>query len=205
LHENGKPSQIENTNKLHIMEISMDNIQGAGKELMDKSVDHLQIELAKIRAGKANVGMVSGLLVDYYGTPTALTQVANVSTPDSKTIAIQPWEKKLLGDIEQAIFAANLGLTPMNDGEFVRISIPPLTEERRKDLVKQARSAVEESKVGLRNARQKLMDQIKKEVKDGYPEDAGKRKEGEVEGLVKEYVSKIEKIFESKEKDILTV
>lgn len=205
MHEYVKPSYIENTNKLHIMELDIDNIQGAGKELMDKSIDHLQIELAKIRAGKANVGMVNGLMVDYYGTPTALTQVANVSTPDSKTISIQPWEKKLLGDIEQAIFAANLGLTPMNDGEFVRISIPPLTEERRKDLVKQARSAVEESKVGLRNARQKLMDQIKKEVKDGYPEDAGKRKEGEVEAMVKDYVSKIEKIFEAKEKDILTV
>ena len=187
------------------MDISIDNIQGAGKELMDKSVDHLQFELAKIRAGKANVGMVSGLMVDYYGTPTALPQVANVSTPDSKTIAIQPWEKKLLGDIEQAIFAANLGLTPMNDGEFVRISIPPLTEERRKDLVKQAKAAVEESKVGLRNARQKLMDQIKKEVKDGYPEDAGKRKEAEVDGMAKEYTGKIEKIFEAKEKDILTV
>ena len=205
MHEYVKPSQIKNTNKLHIMEIDIDNIQIAGKELMDKSIDHLQIELSKIRAGKANVGMVSGLMVDYYGTPTALTQVANVSTPDSKTISIQPWEKKLLADIEQSIFKANIGLTPMNDGEFVRISIPPLTEERRKDLVKQARAAVEESKVGLRNARQKLMDHIKKEVKDGYPEDAGKRLEGDVDGLVKEYTSKIEKIFEAKEKDILTV
>lgn len=187
------------------MEIQIDTISASGKDLMQKAIDHLQIELAKIRAGKANVGMLSGIKVDYYGTPTDLAQVANVSTPDSKTISIQPWEKKLLADIEQAIFAANLGLTPMNDGEFVRISIPPLTEERRKDLVKQARSAVEDSKVGLRNARQKLMDVIKKEVKDGYPEDAGKRKEAEIDGLVKEFTITIEDIFKSKEKDILTV
>lgn len=187
------------------MDINMDNISTVGKDMMQKSIDHLQIELMKIRAGKANAGMLSGIKVDYYGTPTALTQVANVSTPDSKTISIQPWEKSLLSDIEQAIFAANLGLTPMNDGEFVRINIPPLTEERRKDLVKQAKSAVEDSKIGLRNARQKLMDQIKKEVKDGFPEDAGKRKEAEVDGMVKDFTTKIESIFVAKEKDILTV
>lgn len=187
------------------MDINIENISTVGKDLMQKSIDHLQVELAKIRAGKANVGMLSGIKVDYYGTPTALSQVANVSTPDSKTLSIQPWEKSLLSDIEQAIFAANLGLTPMNDGEFVRINIPPLTEERRKDLVKQAKSAVEDSKIGLRNARQKLMDQIKKEVKDGFPEDAGKRKEAEVDGLVKDFTAKIEQIFTAKEKDILTV
>ncbi len=187
------------------MEISIDNLSAAGKQLMQKSLDHLQEELLKIRAGKASPNMLSGIKVDYYGTPTPLAQVANVSTPDSKTIAIQPWEKSLLGDIEQAIFAANLGLTPMNDGEFVRIVIPPLTEERRKDLVKQAKSAVEDSKIGLRNARQKLMDVIKKEVKDGYPEDAGKTREGEVDAMVKSFSGQIEEIFSAKEKDILTV
>jgi ribosome recycling factor len=187
------------------MEISIDNLSAAGKQMMQKSLDHLQDELVKIRAGKASPGMLSGIKVDYYGTPTPLSQVANVSTPDSKTIAIQPWEKSLLADIEQAIFAANLGLTPMNDGEFVRIIIPPLTEERRKDLVKQAKSAVEDSKIGLRNARQKLMDVIKKEVKDGYPEDAGKSREGEVDAMVKSFSTQIEEIFAAKEKDILTV
>ena len=187
------------------MEISIDNLSAAGKQMMQKSLDHLQDELVKIRAGKASPGMLSGIKVDYYGTPTPLSQVANVSTPDSKTIAIQPWEKSLLADIEQAIFAANLGLTPMNDGEFVRIIIPPLTEERRKDLVKQAKSAVEDSKIGLRNARQKLMDVIKKEVKDGYPEDAGKSREGEVDAMVKSFSTQIEEIFAAKEKDKLTV
>ncbi len=187
------------------MEITIDNIATAGKQLMEKSVDHLQDELKKIRAGKANPAMLSGIMVDYYGTPTALTQIANVSAPDSKTISIQPWEKPLLADIEQAIFAANMGLTPMNDGEFVRISIPPLTEERRKELVKQCKAAGEESKIGLRNARQKMMEVIKSEVKDGYPEDAGKRKETEVEGLLKDFTAKIETILAAKEKDILTV
>ena len=187
------------------MEITVDNLSSAGKETMQKSVDHLQAELMKIRAGKANPGMLSGIKVDYYGTPTPLAQVANVSTPDSKTIAIQPWEKSLLADIEQAIFAANLGLTPMNDGEFVRIVIPPLTEERRKDLVKQSKSAVEDSKVGIRNTRQKLMDTIKKAVKEGYPEDAGKKREAEVDGMVKAFTTQIEQIFAAKEKDILTV
>jgi len=187
------------------MDISIENLEASGKDLMAKSVDHLQDELKKIRAGKANTGMLSGIMVDYYGNPTPLTQVANVSTPDSKTISIQPWEKPLLANIEQAIFAANMGLTPMNDGEFVRISIPPLTEERRRELVKQCKAAVEESKIGLRNARQKLMDVIKTEVKDGYPEDAGKKKEVKVETLVKDFSAKIEAILQAKEKEILTV
>lgn len=187
------------------MEISIDNLAASAKALMVKSLDHLQEELKKIRAGKANPSMLSGIMVDYYGNPTPLSQVANVSAPDSKTISIQPWEKPLLADIEQAIFAANMGLTPMNDGEFVRISIPPLTEERRKELVKQSKAAGEESKIGLRNARQKLMEVIKTEVKDGYPEDAGKKKEAEVEAMVKDYSTKIEAILQAKEKDILTV
>jgi len=187
------------------MEITIDNLAAAGKQLMAKSLDHLQDELKKIRAGKASPAMLSGIMVNYYGNPTPLSQVANVSTPDSKTISIQPWEKPLLADIEQAIFAANMGLTPMNDGEFVRISIPPLTEERRKDLVRQCKAAGEESKIGLRNARQKMMEVIKSEVKDGYPEDAGKRKETEVESLLKDYTTKIEAILSAKETDILTV
>ena len=187
------------------MEATIESTLKDGRASFDKTIDHLKSELMKIRAGKASPAMVQGIMVDYYGTPTPLNQVANVSTPDSRTLAIQPWEKSLLGPIEQAIFAANLGLTPMNDGEFVRISIPPLTEERRKDLVKQCKALGEDAKVSARSARHKMIDFIKKEVKEGYPEDAGKKKEGEVEGMVKNIASKIEELLEAKEKEIMTV
>ncbi len=176
-----------------------------GKALFDKALDHLNSELTKIRAGKASPSMLNGLKVDYYGTPTALNQVANISTPDARTLSIQPWEKNMLGAIEQTIFQANLGLTPMNDGEFVRISIPPLTEERRKDLVKQSKSLAEDAKISLRNGRHKMIDFIKKEVKDGYPEDSGKKKESDVDAMVKNYTIKIEAMIAAKEKDIMTV
>ena len=175
------------------------------RDYMEKALDHLQKELIKLRAGKASTGMLSGIMVDYYGNATPLNQVANVGTPDSKTISIQPWEKTMLGPIEQAIFAANIGLTPMNDGEFVRITIPPLTEDRRKELVKQARSEGEEARVSVRHARHKVMEFIKNEVKDGYPEDLGKRKEQEAEDMVKEYTEKINHMVEAKEEDIMKV
>lgn len=187
------------------MDITIDNIMSEGAVLMDKALDHLTTELVSIRAGKANPSMLNGIMVDYYGSPTPLAQVANLAAPDSRTISIQPWEKGLLASIEKSIFEANLGLTPMNDGEFVRISIPALTEERRKELVKQSKRYAEEAKVSLRNARHKLMDVVKKEVKDGYPEDAGKKTESDIDGLVKSYIDKIEKLMESKEKDILKV
>lgn len=176
-----------------------------GNKSMEDTMEHLAKELSKIRAGKANVAMLNGIKVEYYGTPTALSQVANISTPDSKTLAIQPWEKSLLANIEQAIFAANLGLTPMNDGEFVRIIIPPMTEERRKDLVKQAKSTGEDAKVSVRQIRQRLMDFIKKEVKDGFPEDEGKKMEDGVQKMVKQFSDKIDKLIDSKETDIMTV
>lgn len=176
-----------------------------GKDNMEASIDHLSKELVKIRTGKASPAMLSGLLVEYYGHPTPLSQVANVGAADSKTLVIQPWEKSMLGVIEQAIFAANIGLTPMNDGEIIRINIPALTEERRKDLVKQAKQLGEEAKVSLRSARHKMMDFIRNEVKEGYPEDAGKRKEAEVEKLVHEYSDRVDKMIEIKEKDIMTV
>ncbi len=187
------------------MEETLEGMMIKGKEMMDKSIDHLKDELIKIRAGKASPAMLNGILVEYYGNDTPLNQVANISTPDSRTVSIQPWEKSMLGPIEKAIFAANLGVTPMNDGEFVRINIPPLTEERRRDLVKQAKSLVEEAKVSLRSARHKVIDFIKKEVKDGYPEDAGKRKEQEVQDMVDAHTEVIEKLIEAKEKDIMTV
>lgn len=185
-----------------------DTIEGAiaeGKQSFDKAIDHLKDEMIKIRAGKASPSMLNGIMVEYYGNPTPLNQVANVSSVDSRTLSIQPWEKSLLGDIERAIFEANLGITPMNDGETVRIMIPPVTEERRKDLVKQVKGLAEDAKVSLRNGRHKMIDYIKKEVKDGYPEDAGKRDEADVEKLVKDYTSKIEDLFAAKEKELLTV
>lgn len=176
-----------------------------GKEAMDSALEHLSHELTKIRTGKASPAMLSGLLVEYYGSPTPLTQVANVGASDARTLTIQPWEKSMLGPIEQAIFAANLGLTPMNDGEIIRINIPPLTEERRHNLVKQAKHLGEEGKISLRNTRHKIMDTIKKSVKEGYPEDMGKRKEDAADKLTHEYSDKIDKMIEAKEEDIMTV
>lgn len=185
-----------------------ENINGAfakGKDQMNKAIEHLKDELLKIRTGKASTSMLNGIMVDYYGSPTPLSQAANLATPDSKTISIQPWDKKLLAAIEQAIFAANLGLTPMNDGEFVRITIPPLTEDRRKDLVKMSKALGEDTKVSIRNERQKILSTIKAEVKDGYPEDQGKRREGEVQSLINGFAETIGKLIEAKEKDIMTV
>ena len=173
--------------------------------MMDKSIHHLEEELTHVRAGKANPSMLDGIMVDYYGALTPLNRVSNITASDSKTLSIQPWEKSMLGPIEQAIFAANIGLTPMNDGEFVRINIPPLTEERRIQLVKQAKHFGEETKISLRNARHKVMDAIKVAVKNGYPEDAGKRKEGIVDKMIHDYSDKIDKMVESKEKDIMTI
>lgn len=187
------------------MEETIESMLNIGEELMNKAIDHLKDELIKIRAGKASPSMLKGLMVDYYGNPTPINQVANIGTPDSRTISIQPWEKNMLGPIEKAIYAANIGVTPMNDGEFVRINIPPLTEERRKDLAKQAKSLEEEAKISLRSARHKVIDFIKKEVKNGYPEDAGKRKEDLVQDMVKIHSETIEKLIEAKEKDIMTV
>ncbi len=175
------------------------------EEAMKSSIDHLRRELAKIRAGKASPDMVSGIDVPYYGTQTPLQQVANVTTSDSRTLVIQPWEKSMLGPIEKAIFEANLGLTPMNDGEVVRINIPQLTEERRKDLFRRAKSLGEEAKVSVRNARREAMDGIKKAIKEGFPEDAGKRKEEEVQGLTSKYSDQADKLVEAKEKDIMTI
>lgn len=176
-----------------------------GKVHMDRAIEHLHNELVKVRTGKASTSMLNGILVEYYGNPTPLSQVANLSTPDSKTISIQPWEKSMLAVIEQAIFAANLGLTPMNDGEFVRITIPPMTEERRIEMVKYSKHLGEETKISLRNERHKMLDVIKAEVKDGYPEDQGKRRESEVQDLINKYTDEINRLIDAKEKDIMTV
>lgn len=187
------------------MEETIDSTIENGKKLFVKAVDHLKDELLKLRAGKASPAMLNGLMVEYYGNPTPLSQVANISAIDSRTLSIQPWEKNMLGPIEKAIFEANLGITPMNDGESVKITIPPVTEERRKDLVKQGKALTEDGKVSIRNVRHKMIDFIKKEIKNGYPEDAGKRKEAEVESLVKDYYGKLEALMDAKEKDIMKV
>lgn len=175
------------------------------KDDMDLAIDHLQTELKKIRTGKASPDMVSGIMADYYGNMTPLNQVANVSTSDAKTLVIQPWEKKMLSVIEKAIFEANLGFTPQNDGEVIRINVPPLTEERRHQLVKMSKSLGEEAKVSLRNTRHKALDFVRKAVKNSYPEDLGKRRENEIQDLVNKYSDKIEEILKLKEKEILTV
>ena len=175
------------------------------KMLMEEAITHLEGELVKIRTGKASPAMLSGLMVKYYGAPTPLQQVGNVSTADSRTLTIQPFDKTAIGDIERAIFEANLGVTPQNDGELIRINIPPLTEERRKQLAKQVRAEGEKAKISVRNARQDAMKAIKDEVKNGYPEDAGKRREGEVEGWVNGFYKKIDTHVDNKENDVMTL
>jgi ribosome recycling factor len=175
------------------------------KAHMDKALEHLEHELTKLRTGKASTAIVQDLLVDYYGSPTLIGQVANIQVSDARTVVIQPWERNMLGPIERVIINSNLGITPANDGEIIRLSIPPLTEERRKDLVKKAKHAGEESKVGVRNARHKALDQVKKAVKDGLPEDLGKRTETDLQELVNKYVKHVDEIVGTKEKEIMTV
>ena len=175
------------------------------KESMDASIEHLKHELSKIRTGKASPALLQDIKVEYYGAPTALQQVANVRVEDARTLSIEPWEKKLLGDIEKAIFAANIGSTPQSDGKIIRINLPPLTEDRRKQLAKQAGAAGEKAKVSIRSSRREAIEAIKKEVKNGYSEDEGKRSETQIDDMMKAYYSKIEALSLAKEKEILTV
>ncbi|GAA4822018.1 ribosome recycling factor [Algivirga pacifica] len=175
------------------------------KELMDHAIAHTQNELAKIRAGKASPAMLDSISVEYYGAPTPLSQVASVTVPDARSIVVKPWEKTILADIEKAIRDSDLGLNPMNDGEIIRLNLPALTEERRKDLVKQAKNETEKGKVSVRNVRKKINDGLKQLLKDGAPEDAIKNAEADVQKLTDEHVTKLDGIFEHKEKDIMTV
>lgn len=175
------------------------------KERMENTLKHLETELSRIRAGKANPHILDGVEVEYYGTMTPLNQVSNVSTPDAKTIAIQPWEKTMIDPIEKAIMAANIGLTPANNGEIIRLNIPPLTEERRILLVKQVKNEGENAKVSIRNARRDANDELKTMQKNGLPEDAEKRAETSVQDLTNEFTEKVDKIIHAKEEDIMTV
>ena len=172
---------------------------------MDKSIEHLENELGKIRAGKANTKILDGIMVDYYGVLTPLNQVSNVGTPDAKTVAIQPWEKNMIGPIEKAIMSANIGITPENNGEIIRLNIPPLTEERRRDLVKQVKQEGENTKVGIRNCRRDAKEELKQLQKDGLPEDEQKNGESEVQKLTDSFIEKVDKILEAKEEDIMRV
>ncbi|MEO6191142.1 MAG: ribosome recycling factor [Saprospiraceae bacterium] len=171
----------------------------------NKAIEHLQKELLKVRTGKASTSMIEGIQVQYFGSPVPISQVANLSVSDARTITIQPWEKKIIGDIEQAIFAANLGFTPQNDGETIRLSIPPLTEERRKDLVKQVKHHGEETKIGIRSIRHKVLDFIKKDKSHGLSEDQIKGKEAFIQNLLKDYIAKVDQIVDTKDKEVMTV
>ena len=174
----------------------------ACKESMENSIDHLERELLNIRAGKANPSMLASVKLDYYGSLTPLSQISNINTPDAQTISIQPWEKDKLQEIEKAIMIANLGFNPMNNGESIIITIPPLTEERRKELVKISKSEIEKAKISIRNSRKDANNEIKKcEVSL----DQKSISESDIQDLTDEYISKIDKIYLTKEKEILSV
>ena len=175
------------------------------EELMKKAISHLEAELIKIRAGKANPQMLDGLVVDYYGSPMPINQVANISVMDVRTLSIQPWEKNMLQPIERSIIAANIGVTPQNDGNIIRISLPPLTEERRKELVKKCLAEGEHSKVAIRNIRRDAIENIKKLQKNGLSEDAAKDAEADVQQVTDKFTAAVEKHLTSKEKEIMSV
>ncbi len=184
------------------MEDEIEFIIDTAKEGMDKAIDHLKKQLQNIRAGKANPAMLGSVMVEYYGAQTPLQQVANVNTPDARTISIQPFEKKLIPDIEKGIMVANLGFNPMNNGENVIINVPPLTEERRKQLTKQAKAEAEDAKVGVRNDRKTANNELKKlDVSEDLLRDA----ENEVQELTDAHITRIDAILENKEKEIMTI
>jgi ribosome recycling factor len=202
-----QPSNFVILNKrLATMDLAeLDLVFEIAEDGMNSAMNHLSHELVKIRTGKANADLLNGIMVPYYGSPTPLKQVANVSTADARTLVVQPWERNMLAPIEKAIFEAALGITPQNDGQIIRLSIPPVTEERRRELVKKAKHSGEESKIGIRNARRDAMEEIRKAVKNGLSEDMGKQKEEEMQDLTKSFIEKVDKILEQKEKEIMTV
>ena len=184
------------------MNEEIDFILDATKESMDNSMVHLEKAFIKIRAGKASPAMLATVMVEYYGSQTPLSQVANINTPDARTISVQPWEKSMIQEIEKAIMNANLGFNPMNNGEMVIINVPPLTEERRRDLVKQAKSEAEDAKVGIRNARQDANKELKKL---DISEDLLSNAELDVQELTDGYVKKVDSVLEVKEAEIMKV
>ena len=182
-----------------------DLIAQAGAQ-MEKTVEHLEEALARVRAGKANVKILDGIMVEYYGSLVPLTQVGTVTVPDAKSIVITPWEKGIIRDIERAIINSPLGITPENNGEVVRIGIPPLTEDRRRELVKHVQADAETAKVSIRNARRDTNELIKKSIKaDNTPEDVAKDAEADVQKLHDRYIKRVDELFAAKEKEIMTV
>ena len=180
-------------------------IQQSADEHMKKAIDHLEAELIKIRAGKANPQMVDGLTVDYYGSPMPLNQVSNISVMDARTISIQPWEKNMLQPIEKAIMQANIGITPQNDGNIIRLFLPPLTEERRKELVKRCQGEGEHCRIAIRNIRRDAIEHIKRLQKNGLSEDVTKDAEAIVQGTTDKFILVVEKHLAAKEKEIMIV
>jgi len=175
------------------------------KDSMERAIKHLDNELTKVRAGKANPHMLDGIFIDYYGVNSPLAQIATINTPDARTIAVQPWDKKMIEPIEKAIMAANIGIHPANNGEIIRLNVPALTEERRRDLTKQVKSEGEASKVTIRNVRRDTNEELKKLQKDGTPEDMVKKAEEEVQKLTDIYIKKIDELVEKKDKEIMTI
>ena len=184
---------------------ALDNVLNDMSGLMKKAISHLESEISKIRAGKATPQILDGIFVDYYGNATALQQVANVTIPDARTLSIQPWERNMLGPIEKAIIASNIGLNPQNDGNYIRLFLPPLTEERRKELVKRVMNEGEQAKVAVRNIRRDSIEQVKKMQKDGLSEDAAKDAEGRIQGITDKSIAAIDQHCKDKEKDIMTI
>jgi ribosome recycling factor len=177
----------------------------SSEDLMKKAIGHLEAELIKIRAGKANPQMLDGIVVDYYGSPVPINQVGNISVVDARTLSIQPWEKNMLQPIERAIIASNIGINPQNDGNQIRLFLPPLTEERRRELVKKCNGEAEHSKVAIRNIRRDAIEQIKKLQKNGLSEDAAKDAEADMQHLTDRYIIMVDKHLSAKEKEIMAV
>lgn len=177
----------------------------ATEDFMKKAMSHLEAELTKIRAGKANPQMLDGIMVDYYGSPMPINQVGNISVMDARTLTIQPWEKNMLQPIERAIINSNIGINPQNDGVIIRLFLPPLTEERRKELVKRCQAEGEHSKVAIRNIRRDAIENIKKAQKNGLSEDAAKDAEADIQDLTNRYIAATDKHLAAKEKEIMAV
>lgn len=180
-------------------------ILDSASEKMQKAIEHLQEALLAVRAGKASQNLLNGIMVDYYGNPTPIAQVASVNVPDARTVLIQPWEKGMIPAIEKAIINANIGMTPSNNGEHIRLTVPPLTEERRKELVKQIKNDAETARVSLRNVRRDAVEAFKKAQKNGMPEDMAKDGEGEAQKLTDKFSKKVDEVIAEKEKEIMTV
>ncbi|MBL7690042.1 MAG: ribosome recycling factor [Flavipsychrobacter sp.] len=187
------------------MSVTVDSIISDLTASMQRAIAHLETEISKIRAGKATPQILDGIFVDYYGNATPINQVANITTPDARTISLQPWERNMLGAIEKAIIASNIGLNPQNDGNYIRLFLPPLTEERRKELVKRVYGEGEQAKIAVRNLRRDSIEQVKKLQKDGLSEDIAKDAETRIQGITDKNIVVVDQHCKEKEKDIMTV